>query len=185
MRVIAGTLGGRRLRAPRGLDTRPTSDRVREALFMALGPLEGCPVVDLFAGSGALGIEALSRGATHALFVESDRAACALIAKNVESLGLSDRAEIACSPAERLVASGPSTGPFDLIFADPPYRIGPALAAEVLAMARTRGWLAPSAFVAVEHARDAQIEAPTGFTVKSRRTYGDTAVTILVAGPEA
>jgi hypothetical protein len=94
VRVIAGTLGGRRLVAPRGARTRPTSDRVREALFMALEPLEGLRVVDLFAGSGALGIEALSRGAAHADFIEPDRAALAALRANLGSLGLEDRARV-------------------------------------------------------------------------------------------
>ena len=88
MRVVAGTLGGRRLRAPRGTDTRPTSDRVREAVFSMLGPLDGMRVLDLFAGSGALGIEALSRGATHAVFVERTRPALDVLRANLEALGL-------------------------------------------------------------------------------------------------
>ena len=125
MRVIAGDLGGRRLVAPAGASTRPTSDRVREATFNSLGSLgviEDAVVLDLFAGSGALGIEALSRGAARATFVETDRAALAALETNLDALGLGrDRAEVIVGDAVSLVAGVRLAGPWDLALADPPY----------------------------------------------------------------
>ena len=134
MRVVGGRLGGRRLRAVPGRETRPTSDRVREALFGILGQrVEGARVLDLFAGSGALGVEALSRGAAHALFVDDDPRARRVIAQNLEACGFADRAEVVAQRAERYLAGGTSPagdggergGPdrpgFDLAFCDPPY----------------------------------------------------------------
>src|SRR5580692_6775643 len=119
MRVIAGRLGGRRLTAPRGMATRPTSDRVREALFSALGPLGGAAVLDLYAGTGALGIEALSRGAARATFVESARPALAALRDNLAALGLEGAARVLAMPVERAVTR--LGGAFDLVLADPPY----------------------------------------------------------------
>jgi 16S rRNA (guanine966-N2)-methyltransferase len=122
VRVIAGELGGRRLRAPRGLSTRPTSDRVREALFMALEPLAGLRIVDLFAGSGAMGIEALSRGGAHADFVESDRNARAVLEENLKALGIESRATVwAFSLPQGLSRMRTTIERADLILLDPPY----------------------------------------------------------------
>jgi 16S rRNA (guanine966-N2)-methyltransferase len=128
MRVVGGTARGRTLVAPAGRQTRPTADRVREAVFNALwsrGALDGARVVDLFAGSGALGIEALSRGAAHATFVDSDRAARAAIARNLDTCGFTDRAEVVAAPVERFLdapaAVDADESPFDLAFCDPPY----------------------------------------------------------------
>jgi 16S rRNA (guanine966-N2)-methyltransferase len=117
VRVIAGEFRGRRIDAPRGTHTRPTSDFVRETAFNLIGPVDGAAVVDLYAGSGALGIEALSRGAERALFVDSSREACRAIGSNLEKLGLT--ATVLCMDAERALAS--ERGPYDLILADPPY----------------------------------------------------------------
>ncbi|MGH9120014.1 MAG: 16S rRNA (guanine(966)-N(2))-methyltransferase RsmD [Acidimicrobiales bacterium] len=124
MRVVAGTARGRRLVAPRGRDTRPTSDRVREALFNALGSLDvvdGARVLDLFAGSGALGIEALSRGAAHATFVERDERAVEAIWANLVATGLTDRSVVTPHEVQSWLGRRPGPGPFDLVLADPPY----------------------------------------------------------------
>ena len=117
MRVIAGEFRGRRIDAPKGVLTRPTSDFVRETAFNLIGPVDGATVLDLYAGSGALGIEALSRGAERALFVDSSRDACRTIGANLEKLGL--KAPVLCQDAERALAG--ERGPYDLILADPPY----------------------------------------------------------------
>lgn len=183
MRVIGGALRGRRLDAPEGASTRPTADRVREAIFSILqGEVEGAAVLDLFAGSGAMGLEALSRGAAHALFVDFDRGACAVIRANLESLGLEDRADIACTDTTKLIATEPSTGPFDLIFIDPPYRIGAALAAEVIATADLKGWIAPRAHVVVEHAAAAGVDPMVRFELDVEKKYGDSAVSVFRKG---
>jgi 16S rRNA (guanine966-N2)-methyltransferase len=130
VRVIAGELRGRRIVAPKGTTTRPTSDFVRETAFNLIGPVDGAAVLDLYAGSGALGIEALSRGAARALFVDSSREACRTIGTNLAALGL--KATVLCQDAERALAQ--ERGPYDLILADPPYdfaaydRLAPKLA---------------------------------------------------------
>lgn len=180
MRVIAGRFGGRTLTAPRGLATRPTSDRVREALFSALGPVAGAAVLDLFAGTGALGIEALSRGADRATFIENARPALAVLRDNLASLGLADHTQVIAQPVERALAAsglGRLEGPWDLVFLDPPY----AKLAEVpaaVAWLVHGGALAEAARVVVEHAsRDAAPELP-GLKPRPSRTYGDTAITI-------
>ncbi len=148
MRVIAGGLGGRRLRAPRGLATRPTSDRVREALFSALGHVTSARVLDLYAGTGALGIEALSRGAAHATFVESARPALAALRENLAALGLAGAARVVAQPvagaASRIGGGGWLAGPFDLVFADPPYAAVAEVPAAVAALAAA-GAIAPGA----------------------------------------
>jgi 16S rRNA (guanine966-N2)-methyltransferase len=117
VRVVAGAYRGRRIEAPQGRATRPTSDRVREALFSILGPIEGVRVLDLFAGSGALGIEALSRGAAEAMFVDSDARAVAAVRRNLDALG----AEAAVYRRDAFAWLGAASGAFDLVFADPPY----------------------------------------------------------------
>lgn len=177
MRVIAGALGGRRLASPpRG--TRPTSDRVREALFSTLGPIEGLRVLDLFAGSGALAIEALSRGASEALLVEKDRRTARVARANVEDLGLEARATLVVGRAEAEVARlGLGGERFGLVFADPPYRQGletlRGLSAE---LARV---VAPGGRIVVEsHRRDpAALDLP----IVHEREYGDTAIRIHAA----
>ena len=191
MRVIAGELGGRRLYAPHGDRTRPTSDRVREALFMSLGPLDGQRVVDLFAGSGALAIEALSRGAEHADLVEVDRHARETIERNVRELGLESRVKLwpLRLPAgyTRLRAV---LGAADVVFADPPY--GGREARETLEALGREGVLRGGARLVLEsHGKD-EVPATDGVLVREReRRYGETVVHVYRAagapaeGPEA
>jgi 16S rRNA (guanine966-N2)-methyltransferase len=176
VRVIAGSLGGRRLIAPPGRDTRPTSDRVREALFMALEPLEGLNVVDLFAGSGALGIEALSRGAARADFVEPARAARRALDGNLDALGLRDRARVwpASLPRglRRLAAALEEA---DLVLLDPPY--GGALARATLGALASMA-LRPGARVLVEHHAKDELDAEVGaLAIARQRRFGETMVT--------
>ncbi|WP_440069031.1 16S rRNA (guanine(966)-N(2))-methyltransferase RsmD [Streptosporangium sp. OZ121] len=187
-RVIAGSAGGRRLAVPPGRGTRPTSDRAREGIFSTvgslIGPLEGCRVLDLYAGSGALGLEALSRGAGHALLVESDARAIRTIRQNVASLGLPG-AEVAADRVERLLARGPggpgdtgTTGePYDLVLADPPYALGAEEVETVLGLLRDRGWLAEDALVAVEReSRGKDLVWPPGYEEERVRRYGEASV---------
>jgi len=186
VRVIAGILGGRRLKAPRGRDTRPTSDRVRESLFMALEPLEGQRVVDLFAGSGALGIEALSRGAARADFVEREAAARRVLEENLESLGLAGRGRIWALELPR--GLGRMRGELqqaDLVLADPPYGGGPAR--EVLEALGRQGVLKAGARVVLEHhSKDELPESSGGLARVRARRYGETMVsTYQAADPSA
>ncbi|HMB70850.1 MAG TPA: 16S rRNA (guanine(966)-N(2))-methyltransferase RsmD [bacterium] len=180
LRVIAGELRGRRFGAPPGRDTRPTSDRVRESLFDLLGPIPPeARVLDLFAGSGALGIEALSRGAAGATFVESARTALAALRANLEALGLADRATVRAGDA--LVGPEPPGGPFHRIFADPPYGAGAVGAALV----RAAAWLTDDGIVALEHGvREAVPEAPEGLALWKTRRYGDTVLSLFARTTE-
>ncbi|MDH3704647.1 MAG: 16S rRNA (guanine(966)-N(2))-methyltransferase RsmD [Acidimicrobiia bacterium] len=169
MRVIAGEARGRTLTAPEGRTVRPTSDRVREAVFnvlYSLGGVEGSVVVDLFAGSGALGIEALSRGADHAVFVESDREALAAIETNLATLGLDDRAEVVARDVWSWLEQ--HTGTVDLVFADPPYEFD-----------RWDELLAGLDAVRVVAESDRDVEAPTGWRLDRAKSYGATVVSIL------
>ena len=173
MRVIAGTRGGRGLRAPAGTGTRPTSDRVREAVFSMLGSVEGDRVLDLFAGSGALGIEALSRGAGEATFVESVPAVAAVIRANLRTLDLAG--EVAVRPALAYVtAAAAAARQYDLVFADPPYRlassVGPELSAALPSV------LSPAGRVVTESDRRDPLEFDLPL-VRERR-YGDTVIRI-------
>ena len=170
MRVVAGLAGGRRLQAPAGRKVRPTSERVREALFNALGSLdavEGAAVVDLFAGTGALGIEALSRGAASAVFVDADARAVSVIKENLGATGLADRARVVRADVLRFLADGPADVLYDLAFADPPYAFEdwPALLAVV-----------PARLVAIEARTHLALVPPWG-PLRSKR-YGDTVVTL-------
>ncbi len=182
MRVIGGTWGGRRLLGPpRGAETRPTSDRVREAIFnITAASLEGARVLDLFAGTGALGVEALSRGAAHATFVECDRGLCQTIATNLENLECEDSRYLVLLRDVRR-AFKQAAGPFDLVFIDPPY--GHQLELEALTALAAPGVLSPGALVVVEHAsRDALTLPPavaSAFGEPDLRAYGDTSVTLL------
>ena len=175
-RIVAGVAGGRRLAVPPS-GTRPTSDRVREALFSALEHdpgLDGAAVIDLCAGSGALGLEALSRGAEHALFVESDRRAAAVLRRNVTTLGLQG-AVVRAAPAASVLA-GPADRPYDLLLADPPYAVPDAEVAGWLAAALTHGWLAPDAVVVVERSARgaAAFPWPEPLRAERERRYGET-----------
>ena len=172
MRVIAGKYRGRPLRAPKGLSTRPTLDRAREAIFSILGNLSGMNVIDFYAGTGALGIEALSRGAKHATFVESDKAAARSIRDNLESLGASDLATVIEMPAERAVKRIRELGPFDLVLADPPWRIAQEAALAIAGW--THGLLTKDARVLLGHATPNPVELPesTGLVLADRRKWG-------------
>jgi 16S rRNA (guanine966-N2)-methyltransferase len=178
MRVIAGTLGGRSLSAPRGLATRPTGDRVREALFSILGDVAGASVLDLYAGTGALGIEALSRGAERAVFVESARPALAVLRKNLLSLGL--QASVLADPVERALDRILAEGPFDLVLADPPYAIvGQAAAALARLAAAGPRFLKPDGRIVLEHAgRDAPPDV-AGLVRAATRSYGEASLSFF------
>ena len=181
MRIVGGRFRGRALAAPRTRDIRPTSDRLRESLFNILGhaygdPVTGARVLDLFAGTGALGLEAMSRGAAFALFVDDGAEARALIRENVATLGLGGVTKILRRDATKLGAAYPIE-PFSLVFLDPPY--GRGLAAPALSAARGGGWLAPAALIVVEEAVDAAFTAPDGFTEIERRRYDDTELVFL------
>jgi len=179
MRVVSGKFRGRALAAPDHEGLRPTADRVREAVFNILVhgidgfEIEGCRVIDLFAGTGALGIEALSRGAGYCLFVEETAAARALIRTNVEALGLTGVTRIFRRDATDLGVVG-NIEPFGLAFLDPPY--GQGFADKALMALRDGGWLAPGAIVVVEERVSAEIALPGGFSELRRRAYGDTEV---------
>jgi len=183
MRVVGGRLRGRNLAAPKGDAIRPTSDRLRESLFNVLAhaygdPVTGARVLDLFAGTGALGIEAISRGAAFTLFIDDGAEARALIRQNVDALGLGAVTRVFRRDATRLGAAHP-VEPFSLAFLDPPYRKG--LAAPALAAMRDGGWLTPDALVVVEEAADAGFAAPDGYAEIERRTYDDTVIGFLRA----
>jgi len=177
MRVVAGAFGGRVLRAPKGTGTRPTSDRVREALFSILNSVEGAAVLDLFAGSGALGIEALSRGAASATFVDSAAVAVAAIRENLEQLGL--ESEVLRMPALRALSCTPVAGrQYDLVFLDPPYRLASSLATEL--STALPPILAPEARIAVECDRRAPLTLD--LPLLRERRYGDTLIRVHVVG---
>jgi 16S rRNA (guanine966-N2)-methyltransferase len=176
-RVIAGTAGGRRLAVPPGTSTRPTSDRAREGLFASvlseLGSLDDKRVLDLYAGSGAVGLEALSRGAAHVLLVESDARAAGVIKANIATVGMAG-ATVVTDRAERLLARPPaSTDRYDLVFADPPYAVTPAAVDRVLTLLAA-GWLAADALIVVERAtRSGPLEWPPGYLPGKSRRYGE------------
>jgi 16S rRNA (guanine966-N2)-methyltransferase len=176
VRVVAGRLGGRRLKAPGGRDTRPTSDRVREALFSMLGPLDGAHVLDLFAGSGALAIEALSRGAQGALLVERDPRAIEVIRANLDALGLGDdEARVVHGPARVALRDASARGDtYDLVLLDPPYRDAPALGREL--SETLPAVLAPAARVVTESDRRSPLDLD--LPVDRERRYGDTLIRI-------
>jgi 16S rRNA (guanine966-N2)-methyltransferase len=176
-RVIAGEAGGRRLAVPDGRDTRPTSDRAREGLFSTiasmLGSLAGARVLDLYAGSGAVGLEALSRGAGHVLLVEHGARATRVIRENIEAIGLPG-AVLAADRVERVLARGPEGGRYDVVFADPPYALADTAVSQVLSLLAGPGWLAPGALVIVERAtRSGPLNWPDGFVPDRSRRYGE------------
>ena len=179
MRIIAGAWRGRPLVAPAGAETRPTADRTRETLFSMLtsrlGTFEGLRVADLFAGTGALGLEALSRGAAHATFIETDRAALAALKTNIAKLGAADRTDVLARNAD---APGAAVAPHDLLLLDPPY--GKGLAGQALAALRQGGWLAPGAWISVETSRDESL-TPEGYAVDAVRNVGKACLHLLRA----
>jgi 16S rRNA (guanine966-N2)-methyltransferase len=180
VRVVGGALRGRPLAGPASPGTRPTADRLREAIFNVLAhayddPVSGARVIDLFAGTGALGIEALSRGAAFALFVDDDSAARGVIRANVDALGLGGATRLFRRDATRMGPVAPHD-PFSLVFCDPPY--GRDLAGPALLSCAAGGWLSAGALVIVEEAAEASFTLPAGFSELERRIYGDTAVVI-------
>ncbi len=185
MRVVGGSLKRRPIAAPEGLDVRPTSDRARESLFNILAhrkerPLADARVLDVFAGSGALGIEALSRGAAHATFLETLPQALAAIRLNIGKLGLAERTTVMSRDA--LNPGPPPVGPMlpaSLAFLDPPYRSG--LAPKALTALRAAGWLAPAALISVEVGSKEDFTPPDGFTVLDERRYGAAKLVLLSA----
>jgi 16S rRNA (guanine966-N2)-methyltransferase len=180
VRVIAGKLGGRPLRAPKGTATRPTTDRVREALFSMLGELAGAKVLDLYAGTGALGIEAMSRGAERCVFVESRRPALAALRSNLTSLALDDTCVVLPVPVERAHVPVAKEAPFDLVLCDPPWSDLPhalrALADLVPHLGLQSGFR-----LVLEHsaADDPVLDEKAGLALATRRVWGDTAVSVF------
>lgn len=182
-RIIAGSAGGRRLETPRGDRTRPTSDRVREALFSAVeswaGSLGGLRVLDLYAGSGAIGLEAWSRGAEAVTLVESDRPTADLVRRNARAIGCS-AADVRASPVGSVLATAPAS-PYDLVFSDPPYPLSEADLAHDLELLAVHDWLVPDALVVVERgSRSPEPTWPAGITPlpgkRRQRKYGETAL---------
>jgi 16S rRNA (guanine966-N2)-methyltransferase len=180
MRIVAGTHRGRRIAAPPGRATRPTPDRVREALFAILGPVEGAVVLDLFAGSGALGLESLSRGAERATFVDRSAQAVAAIRANAASLGLDDRVRVVGRDWRAALAAERAAGRrYGLCLCDPPYsllpRVGAAIGAALAPL------MTPGGTVVIEHPSAGPAPEPEGLRIASRidRIYGDTAVSVL------
>ncbi|MEV6601848.1 16S rRNA (guanine(966)-N(2))-methyltransferase RsmD [Actinoplanes sp. NPDC051346] len=181
-RIIAGAHGGRRLAAPPGSLTRPTADRVREAYFSALGTmvdLEGARFADLYAGSGAIGLEALSRGAAHALLVEADGKAARVIRDNIVALRVGDAARLVTGKVAQVIAAPPEGGPYDVVFADPPYAVTDDEVAEVQQLLLDHGWLAPDAVVTFERSSRTAVRGEPlgwvdGITDERSRRYGET-----------
>jgi 16S rRNA (guanine966-N2)-methyltransferase len=189
-RIIAGAARGRRLAVPKGTVTRPTSDRAREGLFATVaaihGPLHGARVLDLFAGSGAVGLEALSRGAAQVVFVESDARVARVIRANVAVVALPG-GEIVRDRVERFLRRGPGDEPaLDLVVADPPYAASSAEVTEMLAVLAGRGWVKPGALVAVERAtRSGAVAWPGGYIPDRSRRYGEATFWYGLAAAEA
>jgi 16S rRNA (guanine966-N2)-methyltransferase len=192
MRITGGTLRSRVLRAPRGAATRPTSDRVREALFGILesaGVVENARVLDLYAGTGALALEALSRGAALAMLVESSREAAAAARANVATLGLQDRAQVVEADVRHAMRRIERAGPFDLVLADPPWAlVDTGEAARSLAEIPAAGLLTKGAILVLEHAARSTPPEIAGMAATSTRRYGDAALTFykpaILAAPQ-
>jgi 16S rRNA (guanine966-N2)-methyltransferase len=176
MRVVAGAARGRQLRSPEGRAIRPTSDRAREGIFnslLSITDLEGATVLDLFAGTGAVGLEALSRGAASVTFVESDRSASEVIRRNIETVGLPG-ATVARKPAATYLVGSGTDVPFDLVFADPPYAYRDDHLAALLVSLTEPGWLADEAMVVIERsAKGAAPDWPDGIALVTQRRYGE------------
>ena len=182
MRIVGGRFRGRRLASPATRAIRPTTDRLRERLFnmIAHGPypaLAGARVADLFAGTGALGLEALSRGAAHVHFVDRSAAALALIRHTIADLDVADRCTVQRGDARRLP---PADAPFDIVFLDPPY--GRGLAADALASLDDHGWLRPGSLIVIEQETAGPVTPGPGFTVADRRAQGHSELLLLTTG---
>ena len=173
MRIVAGSCKGARIFAPRGFDTRPTGDRVREAVFNLVGPVDGAAVLDLYAGSGAMGLEALSRGAASVVFVESDRDACRTIKRNLDKLGL-EGAEIVCRDALSFLAA--ERRRFDLILVDPPYDVVESVAVRLALY--LPAVLAENGLVALESSSRLEPQLPP-LAARTSRCYGSARVTLF------
>ncbi|WP_296605438.1 16S rRNA (guanine(966)-N(2))-methyltransferase RsmD [Nocardioides sp.] len=186
-RIIGGAAGGRRIQTPRGASTRPTSDRVREALFSAIeswcGSLHGLRFLDLYAGSGAVGLEAWSRGAGVVTLVEHDRRTAALITDNARAIGYAKAHVVAGSVTA--VLRRPPSAPYDVVFLDPPYPLSDEALAEDLAALATEGWLVPGALVVVERSsRSPEPTWPGGFEETRSKRYGETTLWYAESGEE-
>lgn len=177
MRIIGGSARGRRLFAPRGRDIRPTPDRVREAVFNILGDIAGLTVLDLFAGTGAMGLEALSRGAAWCTFVDNGREALELIARNAAACGFDNLAIVRADPSRNLARLGKLSRRYDLVFCDPPY--GQGLVPRTLARLEASGLLAPGATIVAEHALDDEVGGAGRLSATDSRAYGDVHITFL------
>jgi 16S rRNA (guanine966-N2)-methyltransferase len=184
VRVISGTFGGRLLTSPRGETTRPTSDKVRQALFNILGDVEDDVVLDLYAGTGALGLEALSRGAARVTFVEQDRAALAALRQNVKALGVEARAEVLAEPVEAALARLGRLGrTFTLVLSDPPYDAARGAHAALLRVADAIVDPIGARLVLEADARDEDPAIGAGYALADRRRYGDTALVFVTRSP--
>ena len=185
-RIIGGSAGGRRIQTPRGVGTRPTTDRVREALFSAVeswcGSLSGLRFLDLYAGSGAVGLEAWSRGAGVVTLVEQDRRTAALVSANARELGFA-KADVVAASVATVLRRTPSA-PYDVVFLDPPYAHDEASVGSDLASLAGHGWLVPGALVVVERsARSPEPAWPDGWEEPRQRSYGETALWYVHAAP--
>jgi 16S rRNA (guanine966-N2)-methyltransferase len=181
MRIVAGKFRGKQLSSPEDDSIRPTADRVRESMFnilaSRLGPsFDGLRVLDLFAGTGALGLEALSRGAANVVFVDTGAEARGLIRDHIEAFGAGGVAKLLRRDATALGPAG-TMGPVDLVFLDPPYGMG--LGEKALASLRTGGWLKPDTLLVLEDGSDVTVNLPDGFTLEDRREYGAAAVHLI------
>lgn len=180
MRIIAGKFRGKALQPPADQSIRPTADRVREAIFSMLtsriGSFEGKRVLDLFAGTGAMGLEALSRGAAHVVFVDTGAEARGLIRDHIEAFGAGGVARLLRRDATALGPAG-TLGPFDVVFLDPPY--GKGLGEQALVALRDGNWLNQDATLVLEESTEVEVTPPAGFTVEDRRVYGAAAVHLL------
>lgn len=184
MRIVSGRFRGKALLTPADDAIRPTADRVREAVFNILASrigvnLDGVRVLDLFAGTGALGLEAISRGASGAIFVDTGADARGLIRDNIEAFGIAGIAKLLRRDATALGVAG-TMGPFDLVFLDPPY--GKGLGEQALVSLREGNWLAPGATLVLEEGAEVDVALPDGFVLDDRRVYGAAAVHFIVTG---
>jgi len=185
LRVVAGSAGGLRLESPAGATTRPTAERVREAVFASIGPaLHGVAVLDLYAGTGALAVEALSRGAGRAVLVERDRREAAVARRNLERTGFAAVGRVVEGDVDRfLERPPPPEAPFGLVCCDPPYDTADAVVAGLLVRLADGAWVVPGALVVVERPTGGALAVPAGWEPRFARTYGDTLVHLLAAGP--